>query len=219
MSSRRGFLFLHGKGKFPTRAALGVLIALPASAVRASDASDSSAIVLSSPWSIQVAGVAARPEDPAAFTRDSSYGFGLQGGLQRRVAGRFAVGLEAEFLHFMADDAGGNDVTGGARRFGRVSVPIELRLHEDATGQGSRIALRGSAGYVHESSEPISSRPTRPRRADGIAYTGGILYSRFLFARTRLAASLRFQMAQFSEESPRHTDLTIGIEAPLTSKR
>jgi hypothetical protein len=173
-------------------------------------------------WVLQATAVGGWPVAPVAFKSGWRSGFGLGGSLRRWLGTHVQLGFEAEFLQFrLGSVPGGVDVIGGARRFGRLAVPLELHVFEHRGEHRGSIALQVSAGYVHESVESVSGSPV-PRnslRDDGPAYTAGIAFSRRLYNDTRWSLGGRYSAIALGGEMPQHVTLVLGAEMPLVGSR
>lgn len=192
-------------------------IAAPEADAPRPDLRDDAAAV-ATPWSVHVAAIGARPSAPADFETRWNHGLGVVGGLRRRLGERFAVGLEGEFVHFGLGDVEADvDVIGGARRHGRVAVPVDLTLYRHPGPGRAELRLHGSAGWVHESIEAISgiASPSRPVRSDGVVVSGGLSLSRRLFAAARWSVAGRVAHADLEAGRATHVDLLLGAEIPL----
>lgn len=175
----------------------------------------------SSPWLLHTHVVAGWPLEAQEFRDGWRYGLGLAGGLRRCFGPTVAVGIEAEFLHFRRSDVVGEDVSGGARRYGRASVPVHVRLYQDPGERRTRLEAQGSAGYVHESVAGITglSRPSPAERSDGFAWSAGLVLSRQGYQQTRYALAARYTGLSLPEREPAHFSLAFGVEMPLVGSR
>jgi hypothetical protein len=199
-------------------------IAAPEIPIAAPDADEprpaprADAAAVATPWSVHVAAIGALPSAPADFETRWNHGFGVVGGLRRQLGERFAVGLEGEFVHFGLGEVEADvDVIGGARRHGRVAVPVDVTLYRHPGPGRAELRLHGSAGWVHESIEAISgiASPSRPVRSDGVVVSGGLSLSRRLFAAARWSVAGRVAHADLEAGRATHVDLLLGAEIPL----
>lgn len=175
----------------------------------------------SSPWLLHMGAVAGWPMQESEFRDGWRYGLGLAGGLRRRLGAVAAAGLEAEFLHFRRGDRAGEDVSGGARRYGRIAVPLHLRLYQHPGERRTRLEVQASAGYVHESVGGITglSQPSPAERSDGFAWTAGLVLSRRGFQQTRYTLGARYAGLSLPDRSPAHFAFVLGVEMPLAGSR
>ena len=168
------------------------------------------------PWSVHAGVGAGFPSSPTAFRDGAKTGVGMAGGVLRALDARWSLGLEGEFVQFRRGDVEGADLSGGARRFGRVGVPLRLLAHEHDGNHRIRWHLEASAGYAHASREAISGTATPPEpatRADGIGWTGGVIVSGLVYENTRAFGAVRATGGVFPDESPVFIGLVLGIEA------
>ena len=157
-------------------------------------AAPSLARAVNDPWAVHVGAVAGFPTAPTAFRDGAKTGWGLAGGVQRALDARWSLGLEGEFVQFRRGDVEGADLNGGARRFGRVGVPLHMLAAEHDGSHHVRLHFEASAGYAHASREAISGTTTPPEpalRADGIGWTAGAIVSGLLYEYTRVFGALR----------------------------
>lgn len=174
------------------------------------------AAVESNDWRVHVGVLAGFPASPTAFRDDSKPGIGVAAGVRRALTGRWSLGLEGEFAQFGRGDIEGSDLNGGARRFGRIGVPLRVEAWQHLGERRTRFDVEVSAGYAHASRASISGTALPPdvaTRGDGVAWTAGGALSGLIFETTRLFAALRATGGVFPDESPVFIGLVIGIDA------
>ena len=172
---------------------------------------------------LEAVGLLAAPVQPQLFADGWGRGLGIGGSLRFGIGGRFECGLDAEFMQFTYTGLPGLGELGGERRFTRIGIPIRVHLYEWASRGRERLSLQASAGYGHQSiagifGEGLIAHELK-KNEDGLAWTGGILFSRSLYRGTRWSAGFRYTGFDFDAESPGHFGFVLGIEMPLEGSR
>jgi hypothetical protein len=169
-------------------------------------------------WSVEANGLLALPVSPSAFGDSWGGGWGLAGSVHRTAGARMVVGIEGSFVQFGLAELAGEDVSGGARRWSSLRIPVRYYLWEDRDGSGN-FALTASAGYTHQFIEPISNAEDPPPsgNADGFAWSAGVRYSHPLRELSRVTLGLEYGAAHLEHETPGALTLRVGITTPLSS--
>ncbi len=169
-------------------------------------------------WSLDVGAVVGFPAAPAAFQDNWNSAWGLEGGLQRRFGSRFEWGLRGQFVQFALGDLPGEEVLGGARRFGRIASPVTMRVWSNRGN--AAVVIDGDAGYVHQSIEQVSHalQPPKPGPTDGFSAGCGVAWRRRLYAATDIVLGVRQTWAFLPDATARYTTLLVGARAPLGAR-
>jgi len=167
-------------------------------------------------WALEGNGLLALPASPSAFSDSWNSGWGLAGSVHRAVGARSAVGFEGLFAQFGLGDLEGESVGGGTRRWSSLRIPVRYCVWEDLEG-GGNLNLTASAGYTHQSIEPITNakEPPRTGNADGFAWSAGIRYSHRWREESRITLGLEYFTALLEHETPGAILLRVGIATPL----
>ena len=170
-------------------------------------------------WSLYVGALGAFPTSPGEFRDGWSFGWGLEGGFTRSVGGRWALGLDGRYQQFQFDGAApaGAEVLGGARRFGLGSLRLDALLYQGTERGADRVVAELGAGYVHQSVEPISGVPPLSiESADGFNGSVGLVYSRKLYAESRIQLGLRHTWIVLPDETLGSMEIRLGAAVPLS---
>ena len=173
-------------------------------------------------WSLYVGPLAAVPTSPGEFTDSWGLGWGLEGGFTRSFGGRWSLGLDGRYQQFQLDvpATAGAEVLGGARRFGLASLRLAADLYRNPRGGADAVTAEVAGGYVHQSTEPVSGvAPPPTGSADGFNGSAGIVYSRTLYAETRLQLGVRHTWFVLPDETLGAIELRLGASVPLAQGR
>ena len=170
-------------------------------------------------WGLDVGAVVGFPVAPAAFQDNWNTAWGLEGSLQRRLDSRVEWGLRGQFVQFALADLAGEDVLGGARRFGRITSPVTVRVWSNRSN--ATVVIDADAGYVHQSIEQVSHAldPPKTGPSDGFSAACGVAWRRQLYDATEIVLGLRHTWAFLPDETARYTTLMVGARAPLGVRR
>jgi hypothetical protein len=179
-------------------------------------ASSSHAAAAGPAWSLEGNGLLAVPVSPESFRSGWDASWGLSGSVRRTVGTRVAVGIEGEYAQYGLGDIAGEGVGGGTRHWGSLRVPVLVTLWDGA--RHGDFGLMGSAGYTHQSIEPITNAQDRPPTgsADGFSCSAGLRYSHPLRDVSRWSLGIEYVTAFLAHETPGAVHLRFGIVTPLT---
>jgi hypothetical protein len=176
---------------------------------------DASAAASEPAWSVEAAGLLAVPIAPTAFRSNWIASWGIAGGVCRSLGTRTSVGLEGLYAQYGLGDVAGDGVGGGTRHWGSVRIPCAVLLWEGR--RWGDVGLTASAGYTHQSIEPITNaaEPLRSGNADGVAGSIGLRYSRPLREESRWSIGCEYTTTVLAHETPGALFVRFGIASPL----